>query len=73
MGRKKMKQFSAPGLKISSIPSENPERFKGKEKAGGEEGQPGARDGGEGEREKILNGPTGDKRFEDEGGAGEQY
>ena len=26
-----------------------------------------------GQREKILNGPTGDKRFEDEGGKGVQY
>ena len=26
-----------------------------------------------GQREKIQSGPTGDKRFEDEGGAGEQH
>ena len=26
-----------------------------------------------GQGEKILNGPTGDKRFEDEGGEGVQY
>ena len=26
-----------------------------------------------GQREKIQNGPTGDKKFEDEGGAGVQH
>ena len=30
MGRKKVKQFSAPGSKTSSIPSENPERVRRK-------------------------------------------
>ena len=32
MGRKKVKQFSAPGSKTSSIPSENPERVRGERK-----------------------------------------
>ena len=31
----------------------------GGEETGGAEGQPGAREGGEGQREKIQNGPTG--------------
>ena len=48
MRRKKVKQFSASGLKTSSIPLENPERVRGGEEAGGIEGQPGARDGSEG-------------------------
>ena len=47
MSRKKVKHFNASGSKTSSILSENPERVKGEEEAGGEEGQPGARDGGE--------------------------
>ena len=47
MSRKKVKQFNASGSKTSSILSENPERVKGEEEAGGVEGQPGARDGGE--------------------------
>ena len=42
------------------------------EEAGGTEGQPGARNGGEGQREKIQNGPTKDEKFEDEGGMGVQ-
>ena len=48
MGRKKVKQFSAPGSKASSIPLENPERVREEERAGSVEGQPGARGGGEG-------------------------
>ena len=68
MGRKK-----APGSETSSIPLENPERVRGGEKAGGVEGQPGAREGGERQRKKIQSGLTGDKRFEDEGGAGVQH
>ena len=35
--------------------------------------QPGARGGGEGQRDKIQNRQKGDKRFEDEGGAGVQH
>ena len=50
MGRKKVKWFSAPGSKISSIPLENPEIFWGGEEAGGTEGHPGGRDSGEGEK-----------------------
>ena len=30
IGRKKVKYFSAPGLKTSSIPLENPERVRGR-------------------------------------------
>ena len=43
------------------------------EEAGGVEGQPGAGDGGEGQREKILNWSMGDKKFEDEGVEGVQH
>ena len=46
-----MKQFSASGSKTSSIPLDNPERARGKR--GGVEGQPGARDGGERQMERI--------------------
>ena len=54
MGRKKVKSFSAPGSKTSSIPLKNPERVRGGVEAGGAEEKPGARDGGEGaEREDI--------------------
>ena len=45
-------------------------RESGGEEAGGLEEQPGARDDGEGAGEKIQIGPMGDKKFEDEGGAG---
>ena len=48
-------------------------RELGGEEAEGVEGQPGARDGGERQKEKIQNGPTGEKRLEDEGGAGVQH
>ena len=48
MGREKVKQFSAPGSETSSIPLKNPERVRGGEEAEGVEGQPGARNGGEG-------------------------
>ena len=48
MGREKVKEFSAPDSKTSSIPLKNPERARGGEEARGAEGQPGARDGGEG-------------------------
>ena len=51
MGREKVKYFSAPGSKTSSIPLKNPERVMEGEEAGNAEGQPGARDGGEGQRE----------------------
>ena len=43
-----MKWFSAPGSKTSSIPLKNPEGVRGRKEGGGIEGQPGARDGGEG-------------------------
>ena len=43
-----MKYFKSPGSKTFSIPLENPERVREREKAGGVEGQPGVRDGGEG-------------------------
>ena len=48
-------------------------RESGGEETGGIEGQPGARNGGEGQREKILNGLMGDKMFENEGGAAVQH
>ena len=40
--------------------------------AGGAEGQPGARDDGGAQREKIYNGQMGDKKFGVKGGAREQ-
>ena len=48
MRRKKVKQFSDPGSKTSSIPLKNSEEVKGGEKAGGVKGQPAARGGGDG-------------------------
>ena len=60
-----MKQFSAPGSKIACIPLENLEGVKRGAEAGGVKEQPGTRDGGEGQREKIQKGLTGNKRFED--------
>ena len=48
MGREKVKYFSAPGSKTSSMPLENPERVIGGEQEGDVKEQPGARDGGEG-------------------------
>ena len=46
-------------------------REKSGEKAGGVEGQPGARGGGEGvEKEETEWAKVGDNRFESEGGAG---
>ena len=45
-----MKQLSAPGSKTTSNPLKNPERVRGGEEAGGIEGHPGGRDGGEGEK-----------------------
>ena len=51
MAQKKVKEFSAPGSKTSSIPLKNPERVRGGEKSGGAEGNPGARDSGEGEED----------------------
>ena len=47
MGRKKVKYFSAPGSKTSSIRLKNPERIRKGEEAGGIEEQPGAWDSGE--------------------------
>ena len=60
MGRKKVKQFSAPGLKTSSIRLEN----------GGVEGHQEQGTVVREQREKILNEPSGDKRFEDKGEEG---
>ena len=48
-------------------------RESGGEEAGSVQGQPGAKDDGEGQREKILNGLMGDKKFENKGGAGVQH
>ena len=73
MGQKKVKQFSAPDSKTSSLPLENLERVRGERR---KEAKKDSQEQGtvvRGQREKILNGPTGDKRFEDEGGAGVQH
>ena len=52
MGRKEVKQFSAPGSKTASISLKNPEGVKEGAESGGVEGQPGARGGCKGaERE----------------------
>ena len=67
-----MKQFSAPVLKTSSIPLKNPKRVRGGEEVGGVERQPGARDDGEGTEGEATKWQRGNKRFEDEGGAGVQ-
>ena len=48
-------------------------RESGAEEAGGTEGQPGARDGGGWQREKIQNGQMGDMRFGDKGVASVQH
>ena len=72
MGQKNMK-FSASGSKISSIPSENPERVRGERR---QEAKNDSQEQGtvmRGQRGKIQNGSTGDKRFEDKGGVGVQY
>ena len=69
MGQKKVKQFSVHGSKTSSIPLKNPERVR-ESRSKGEEGQPGARDGGEGENTKWE---EGDKKFEDDNGEGVQH
>ena len=61
MGQKKVKQLSAPGSKNSSIPLKNLEGVRGEEEAGGIEGQPKSKGGGEGQREKIPNGQRGIK------------
>ena len=44
-----------------------------REEVGGIEGQPGARDGGEGAEEENTKCADGDKRFKDEGGEGVQH
>ena len=54
MGQEKVKQFTAPGSKASSIPLENPERVRGKMKHGGAEGKPEARDEGGGEEGEDI-------------------
>ena len=51
----------------------NREGVKGGEEAGGIQGQPGARGGGEGTEEEDTKWAAGDKRFEDEGGTGVQH
>ena len=68
MRRKKVKWFSAPGSKPSSISLKNPERVRGERR---QEAQKDRQDQGtvvRGQREKIQNGLTGDKRFKDEVG-----
>ena len=59
MGRKKVKLFSAPGSKTSSIPLKNPEGVRWGKEAEGVEGQPEARssdEGAEGEDTKWAEG-----------------
>ena len=56
-----MKKFNSPGSKTYSIPLKNPERVMGGEEAGGTEGQPGARDGGEGAEEEDIKWADGGK------------
>ena len=73
MGRKKVKLFSAPDSKTSSIPLKNPERFRGEKT---QEVQKYSQERGTvvGEqREEIYNEQMVDKRFEDEGGARVQH
>ena len=53
MRQKKVKYFSAPGSKTSSIPLKNSKRFGGAE-TGGIEGQPEAWDGGEEAEEEDI-------------------
>ena len=67
-----MKQFSARGSKTSSIPLKNPEKVRGEE-AGGVEGHPGTRGGGEGAEGEGTKWAEGGNRFEDEGGAEVQH
>ena len=53
--RGKVKQFSAPGSKTSSIQLKNPERVRGGMEAEGAQGKPGARDGDEGAEGEDIN------------------
>ena len=69
MGQKKVEQFSALGSKTSSIAMENPEG----EEAEGIEGQPGARGDNKAAEGEDTKWAEGNKRFEDEGGAGVQH
>ena len=65
MGRKEVKQFSAPGSKTASISLKNPEGVREGAESVGVEGQPGARSGCKGaEREdaKWAEGKRGLKR-----------
>ena len=74
MGREKVKWFSAPGSKTSSIPLKNPERVRGGgEEVKGVEGRPRARDGGEGAEGGDIEWAEGDKRFGDKGRARVQH
>ena len=68
-----MKQFSAPGLKTSSIPLNNPERVRREKR---QEVQKDSQEQGtvvEGKRQEIYNGQMGDKRFGVECGARVQH
>ena len=65
MVRKKVKQFSAPGLKTASISLKNPKGVRGRGSMG-VEGQQGVVV--RGQRERISNGQKLDKRYEDKGG-----
>ena len=71
MGRKKVKYFSAPGSKTSSIPLKNSERVRGEERRQKESQEQGTVV--RGQRKEIYNGQMGDGRFGDEGGARVQH
>ena len=68
-----MKQFNASGSETASIPLKNFERVRGKWR---QEAKKDSQEQGavvKGEREKTQNEQKGDKRFENEGGAGAQH
>ena len=73
MGRKKAKQFSVPVSKTSSIPLEIPERVRGERRQGVQKDSQEQGTVVRGQREKIQNEQTGDKKFEDDGGVGVQH
>ena len=72
MGRKKVKYFSTPGSKTSSIPLKNLERVRGERRQEAQKDSQGQGTVVRGQREKIYHGQTRDKKFGDEGGAREQ-
>ena len=73
MRRKKGKKFSASDLKTFSVPLKNPKRVRGERRQGAQKGSQEQGTMVKGQREKIQNGPTRDKKFGDEGGAVVQH